>query len=76
MSDVLKELERQARSLSAEERAQLAEMLLDSLRDSPLADIESEWEREIAERTAAYDHGELKAFSAEDVFAEARHLLR
>ena len=76
MSDTLNELERQARSLSAEERAQLAEMLLDSLRESPLADIEAEWDREIAERTAAYDRGELKTFSAEDVLAEARRLAR
>jgi putative addiction module component (TIGR02574 family) len=76
MSDTLKELERQARSLSAEERAQLVEMLLESLRESPLADSEAEWDREIAERTAAYDRGELKTFSADDVFAEARRLLR
>lgn len=41
MSDTLKELERQVRSLTAEERARLAELLLESLRHSPLADIEA-----------------------------------
>jgi len=76
MSDTLKELEAQARSLSPEERAQLAEMLLESLRDAPLAEIEKAWEVEIAERAAAYDRGELPIFSAEDVFAEARRLAR
>ena len=76
MSDTLKELEQQARSLSAEERAELAEMLLDSLREAPLAEIEAAWDREIAERAAADDRGELKTFSAEDVFAEAKRLTR
>ena len=76
MSDILKELERQARTLTAEERALLAELLLESLRDTPLAEIEAAWDREIEERAAAYDRGELKTFSAEDVFAEARRLAR
>jgi putative addiction module component (TIGR02574 family) len=76
MSDTLKELEAQARSLSPEERARLAEMLLESLRDAPLAEIEKAWELEIAERAAAYDRGELPTFSAASVFAEARRLAR
>lgn len=76
MSNTLKELEVQARSLSPEERAKLAELLLESLRDAPLAEIEQAWEVEIAERVAAYDRGELPTFSAESVFAEARRLAR
>jgi hypothetical protein len=76
MSTTLKELEQQARSLSAEERARQAEILLESLREAPLAEIEAEWEREIGERAAAYDRGELQTFSAEDVLAEARRLAR
>jgi putative addiction module component (TIGR02574 family) len=76
MSITLQELEKQARSLSAEERARLADLLLESLRDTPLAEIEAAWEREIEGRVAAYERGELKTFSAEDVFAEARRLAR
>lgn len=76
MSNTLKELEAQARSLSPEERAKLAELLLESLRDAPLAEIEKAWEIEIAERVAAYERGELPTFSAESVFAEARRLAR
>jgi len=76
MSDTLKELEAQARSLSPEERARLVESLLESLRDAPLAEIEKAWELEIAERVAAYDRGELPTFLAESVFAEARRLAR
>lgn len=76
MSDTLKELERQTRSLSPEERARLAEMLLESLRAPPLAEVEAAWNQEIEKRTAAYDRGELPTFSAQDVFAEARRLAR
>lgn len=76
MSTTLKELEVQARALSPEERARLAESLLESLRDAPIAEIEKAWELEIEERIAAYDRGELPTFSAESVFAEARRLAR
>jgi len=76
VSDSLKELEERAKSLSPQERAQLAEMLLESLREESLADIEAAWEREIEERVAAYDRGELQSISAEEVFAEARRLAK
>ncbi len=76
MSSALKELEKQAKALTVEERAQLAEVLLDSLRDASVAEIEAAWDREIEERVAAYDRGELQTISAEDVFAEARRLAR
>ena len=70
----LKELEEKARALTSEDRAKLAEALLESLRDAPIAEIEAEWDREIESRAAAYDRGELETVSAEDVFAEARRL--
>lgn len=76
MPDALEELQTQARSLSPEERAKLADFLLDSLRGAPLAEIEQAWEREIEERVAAFERGELPTFSAESVFAEARRLAR
>jgi putative addiction module component (TIGR02574 family) len=76
MPDTLKELEEQARALTAEERARLAEVLLESLQDAPIAEIEAAWDAEIEQRIPAYDRGELQTFSAEDVFAEARRLAR
>jgi len=76
MSDALKELEKKAKSLAADERAQLAELLLESIQEPPVAEIEAAWDREIEERAAAYDRGELQTISAEDVFAEARRLAR
>jgi putative addiction module component (TIGR02574 family) len=76
MATSLKEIEEQARSLAVEERAKLAEALLESLQTPPLTDIEAEWAREIEDRVAAYDRGETLTYAAEDVFAEARHLSR
>lgn len=70
------DLEQQARALTPEERARLAEVLLESLKETPLSEIESAWSQEIEERVAAYDRGELQAFAAESVFAEARRLTR
>ena len=75
MSASLKQIEDQARALTAEERAKLAESMLESLH-SPLADIEAAWAQEIEQRVAAFDRGEIPAYPAEDVFAEARRLSR
>jgi putative addiction module component (TIGR02574 family) len=72
----LEELEEKARALTSEERAKLAEALLESLRAAPIAEIEAEWDREVESRAAAYDRGELKTIAAEDAFAEARRLAR
>jgi putative addiction module component (TIGR02574 family) len=72
----LKELEDQAKALTPEDRASLAEALLESLRDGSVSEIEAAWDREIETRAAAYDRGELETISAEDVFAEARRLAR
>ncbi|MDO8810577.1 MAG: addiction module protein [Gallionella sp.] len=76
MSALLAKLEQQACSLLPEERAHLAEVLLESLHDSSLSKIETEWEREIEKRVAAFDRGELQTYPAEDVFAEARRMNR
>jgi len=72
----LKELEDQAKALTPEDRASLAETLLESLWDGFVSEIEVAWDREIESRVAAYDRGELETISAEDVFAEARRLAR
>lgn len=75
MAASFKEIEQQARALVAEERAKLAETLLESLQ-APLSEIETAWAQEIEERVAAFDRGETQAYAAEDVFAEARRLSR
>jgi putative addiction module component (TIGR02574 family) len=73
MATSFKEIEQQAQALAAEDRAKLAETLLESLQ-TPLSEIETAWAQEIEERVAAFDRGETQAYAAEDVFAEARRL--
>jgi putative addiction module component (TIGR02574 family) len=75
MSVSLKQVEEQARTLSAEDRAKLAESMLESLHGS-VSDVEAEWAVEIERRVAAFDRGEIPAYPAEDVFAEARRMSR
>ena len=76
MSITLAEVEQQARMLSPDERARLAEVLLESLRETPLSEIETAWDLEIEERVAVYDRGEVQTYSAEDVFTEAKRIAR
>ena len=75
MSALLKNIEEQARSLSAEDRAMLAESMLESLHTS-INDIEVAWAEESEDRVRAFDLGEIPSYSAEDVFAEAHRTLR
>jgi putative addiction module component (TIGR02574 family) len=75
MATSFKDIEQQAQALAAEDRAKLAETLLESLQ-TPLSEIETAWAQEIEERVAAFDRGETQAYAAEDVFAEARRLTR
>lgn len=75
MSTSLKDIEQQARQLAAEDRAKLAETMLESLR-VPVSEVEAAWAREIEERVAAFDRGEVQTYAAEDVFAEGRRRSR
>lgn len=76
MAVSLKDVEQQARTLAAEERAKLVEALLESLQAPPLREIEEAWAKEIEHRVAAYERGETQTYAVEEVFAEARHLSR
>lgn len=58
MSFAFAELEAHARSLPAEERAKVVEVLIASLRQTHIGEMEAEWRKEISDRLAAYDRGE------------------
>lgn len=75
MAATFNEIAEQARSLAPEDRARLVETLLESL-NAPVSEVETAWAREIEDRLAAVDRGETQVFPAEDVFGEARHLIR
>ena len=51
-------------------------MLLVSLHENPLAQIEAAWDEEVERRLAAYDGGEVQAIDGEEVLAKARALAR
>ncbi len=76
MSVSLIDVEQQARRLSPDERARLAEVLLESLQNGFISEIEAAWQQEIESRVAAYDRGDTQTFLAEEVFAEAKRLIR
>lgn len=76
MPPAFREIEEQAKSLLPEERARLAESLLESLRDEGTADVEAAWEREIEARVAAYRRGEEEVIDGEKVLAELRQIAR
>lgn len=75
MPPSLKQMEEQAAALSPDDRAKLAQTILESLH-TPIAEVEAAWAAEIEKRVAAFDRGELESYPAEDVFAEARRLMR
>jgi putative addiction module component (TIGR02574 family) len=74
MADIVAELADRGRSLAPEDRSRLVELLLESLHEPPLSEIEAAWDAEIVKRVEAYKRGEVETFAAEDVFAEARRI--
>lgn len=76
MPTVLEELSVRTRSLPVEDRARLAQELLDSLHEGTDADAEAAWDREIERRVAEIEASAVRLVPAEDVHAEARRLIR
>ena len=74
MSSLLAELSERARELSPQERAQLAEGILESLQEGSAPDVDAAWDAEILKRIGEYDRGETLLSPAAEVFAEARRL--
>ena len=65
LSTLLAELSKKAQELPPEERAQLAQELLDSVDQEADPDVQAAWEAEIASRISAYERGEAMLVSAE-----------
>lgn len=74
MADPVEDLAERAKALEPEDRVRLVELLLDSLHDEPIAEVEAVWEGEIRRRVEAFERGEVETYAAEDVFTEARLL--
>ena len=74
MSALLDELSKKAKELALEERAQLAQELLESVELEVDPEIQAAWDGEIASRIAKYERGEAKLIPAAEVFEAARRL--
>lgn len=74
MSALLDELSTKAKELALEERAQLAQQLMESVDQESDPEVEAAWETEIASRIARYERGEAKLIPASEVFEAARRL--
>ena len=76
MPDTAAELAQRGKQLPPEERERLVDELLESLNEPAAAELDAAWSAEIERRLAAYDRGEVKALSAEEVFAKARAIAK
>lgn len=74
MRDQVSELAERGKELAPEDRSRLVDMLLVSLHEAPVAEVEAAWDQEVERRLAAYDRGEVQAIDGEDVLAKARRL--
>jgi putative addiction module component (TIGR02574 family) len=76
MSDQVAELAKRGKALAPEDRSRLVDMLLESLNEQSLSEIEAAWDEEVEHRLAAYDRGDVQAIDGEEVLAKARALAR
>ena len=76
MPDPIAELAAKGTALAPEDRSRLIDLLLVSLHEGPLSEVEAAWDDEVERRLDAYDRGETRAIDGEEVLAEARRLAR
>jgi putative addiction module component (TIGR02574 family) len=76
MNDRFADLVQKGKALPPEERERLVDILLESLEEPSLANVNAEWEAEIGRRLAEYDRGGVRAVDAAEVFAKASAIAR
>ena len=76
MSTSLIEIEQQASLLAPDDRAKLAEFLLESLQEQISTETEQKWRQEISCRVAAFEAGAVFTIPAKNVFDEAKRLVQ
>ena len=74
MRDQVAELAERGQALAPEDRSRLVDMLLASLHEAPITEVEAAWDKEVEHRLSAYDRGEMPAIDGEEVLAKARRL--
>lgn len=76
MPDTAAELAMRAKQLPCDERERLVNELLESLNEPAATELDAAWDAEIERRLAACERGEVRALSAEEVFAKARAIAK
>ena len=76
MNDQMVELAERGKALAPDDRSRLVDLLLESLHEAPLGEVEAAWDAEAERRLAAYERGEVQALDGEEVLARARALAR
>ncbi len=76
MSEAVDTIVSEAVRLPPDERLTLAHKILSSVEPEPSAETDAAWDREIRQRIARYDSGEVKSIPATEVFAELDRRLR
>ena len=74
MHDQVTELALRGKALLPEDRSRLVDILLESLHEPAIAEVEAVWEVEIERRLAEYDRGETNRIDADVVFVKARSI--
>ncbi len=74
MNDHVLELAEMGKALAPEDRSRLVDMLLESLHEGSLGEVQAAWDDEVERRLAAYDRGEVQSIDGEKVLAKARAL--
>ena len=75
MPTLVEELSERAKTLSVQDRARLAEELLESLDQEPASEVEAAWDREVQRRVAEVESGMVTLVPSDDVHADARRLI-
>ena len=74
--DQVIELVERGKALTKNERSRLVDILLESLHEPAITEVEAAWEAEIERRLAEYDRGEVTVVDAEEVFAKTLSIVR
>ena len=76
MHETVAELAAKGAALAPQERSCLIDLLLVSLHEGPLAEVEAAWDQEVERRLDAYDRGETQSIDDEEVLTDACRIAR
>ena len=76
MHDQVTELAQRGKALLPKDRSPLVDILLESLHEPAIAEVEAAWGGEIERRLDEHDRGEDNSIDADKVFAKARIIAR